>query len=208
MITYYKIFNRFKRSMIEITSETDYKILRKYLDPLRNEKLPDDIKFKVAVGKKSYDIIRLYECGEEFYSQRVIDVLSQFVDMSNKCYPIKIEGILEQYYQIYNLEAYPFLNRKDYESLFIDDPCFWDVHDASLQLFGIKGTSYVIVSEDIKNALLSNKISNIFLVESFGCTKDEYKELKRTMSLPKVRFYSDQGKKRENYIDHTFDSEL
>ena len=100
MITYYKIFNRFKRSMLEITSETDYKILRKYLDPLRKEKLPDDIKFKVAVGKKNYDIIRLYECGEEFYSQRIIDVLSQFVDMSNKCYPIKIEGILEQYYII------------------------------------------------------------------------------------------------------------
>ena len=40
MITYYKIFNRFKRSMLEITSETDYKILRKYLDPLRKEKLP------------------------------------------------------------------------------------------------------------------------------------------------------------------------
>ena len=104
MITYYNISNRFKRSMLEITSETDYKILRKYLDPLRKEKLPDDIKFKVAVGKKNYDIIRLYECGEEFYSQRIIDVLSQFVDMSNKCYPIKIEGILEQYYIIYNLK--------------------------------------------------------------------------------------------------------
>ena len=192
--------------MLEITSETDYKILRKYLDPLRKEKLPDDIKFKVAVGKKNYDIIRLYECGEEFYSQKIIDVLSQFVDMSNKCYPIKIEGILEQYYIIYNLEAYPFLNRKEHLSMSIDDPCFWDVHDASLQLFGIKGTSYVIVTEDIKNALLSNKISNILLTESFGCTKDEYKELKRTMSLSKVRFYSDQGKKRDNYIDHTFDS--
>ena len=207
MITFYDFTHRFKRSMLEITSDTDYKTIKKYLDPLQKEKLPDNVKFKVAVGKKNYDIIRLYECGEEFYSQRIIDVLSQFVDMSNKCYPIKIEGILEQYYIIYNLEAYPFLNRKEHLSLSIDDPCFWDVHDASLQLFGIKGTSYVIVSEDIKNALLSNKISNIFLIESFGCTKDEYKELKRTMSLPKVRFYSDQGKKRDNYIDHTFDSE-
>ena len=181
--------------MLEITSETDHKILRRYLDPLQKEKLPDGIKFKVAAGKKPYDITRLYGFVEEFYSQRFIDVLSQFVDMSDKCYPITIEGIIEpQYYVIYNLDAYSFINRKEHK--FIEDPCFWDVHDASLQLFGIKGTSFVIVSEDIKNALLSNKISNIFLTESFGCTKDEYKELKRTMSLPQVRFFSDQGKKR------------
>ena len=135
---------------------------------------------------------------EEFYSQRFIDVLSQFVDMSDKCYPIKIEDTIEQqYYVIYNLRAYPFINRKEQMSL--EDPCFWDVHDASLQLFGIKNTSYVIVSEDIKNALLKNKISNIFLTESYGCTKDEYRDLKKTMSLPQVRFYSDTGKQRDHF---------
>ena len=118
--------------------------------------------------------------------------------MSDKCYPIKIEDTIEQqYYVIYNLRAYPFINRKEQMSL--EDPCFWDVHDASLQLFGIKNTSYVIVSEDIKNALLKNKISNIFLTESYGCTKDEYRDLKKTMSLPQVRFYSDKGKQRDHF---------
>ena len=190
MITFYDFTHRFKRSMLEITSDTDYKTIKKYLDPLQKEKLPDNVKFKVAVGKKNYDIIRLYECGEEFYSQRVINVLSQFVDMTNKCYPIKIEGIQDQYYRIYNLKAYPFLNRKDHMS--IDDPCFWDVDDASLQLFGIKGTSFVIVSEDIKNALLNNKMSNIYLTESFGCTKEEYINLKKANLIPQIRTYTDK----------------
>lgn len=176
--------------MLEITSETDYKVLKKYLDPLQKEKLPDGIIFKVAIGKNDYDIIRLYECGEEFYSQRVIDVLSHFIDMSDKCYPIVIEGVMKQYYQIYNLEAYPFLNRKEHMS--IDDPCFWGVHNASLQLFGIKNTSFVIVSEGIKNALLKNKISNIYLTESFGCSKEEYRMLKATKSIPQIKTYTDK----------------
>ena len=48
------------------------------------------------------------------------------------------------------------------------------------------------VSEDIKNALLKNKISNIFLTESFGCTKKEYKMLKKTKLIPQIRNYSDK----------------
>ena len=31
---------------------------------------------------------------------------SQFVDMSDKCYPIRIEGVEKQYYVIYNLKKY------------------------------------------------------------------------------------------------------
>lgn len=198
MNNYYFFFNDSRRSMLQLSSEIDYIVLRKYLSPLQKDKLPDNIKFNVASGKKNYDIIRLYEGVGDFYSQRFIDVLSQFVDMSDKCYPIKIEDTIEQqYYVIYNLRAYPFINRKEQMSL--EDPCFWDVHDASLQLFGIKNTSYVIVSEDIKNALLKNKISNIFLTESYGCTKDEYRDLKKTMSLPQVRFYSDKGKQRDHF---------
>lgn len=189
MITFYNLTHRFKRSMLEITSETDYELFRKYLDPLQKEKLPDNVFFKVAKGNKNYDIIRLYECGEEFYSQRLIDVLSKFVDMSDKCYPIKIEGVEERYYVVFNLKKYSFINRK--KCLSMDDPCFWEVNDASPHVFGIKNTSFVIVSEDIKNALLKDKISNIHLTESFGCTKDEYEKIKDKFR-PQLKFFTDK----------------
>ena len=79
--------------MVEITSETDYEFLRSYLDPLQKEGLPDNVTFRIAAGNRCYDIIRLYERGEEFYSKKIIEVLSQFVDMTEKCYPIIIDGV-------------------------------------------------------------------------------------------------------------------
>ncbi|MBO4810002.1 MAG: hypothetical protein J5552_00385 [Prevotella sp.] len=176
--------------MVEITSETDYGMLRHYLDPLQNERLPDDVKFEIASGNRCYDIIRLYERGEEFYSKKIIEVLSQFVDMTEKCYPIIIDGVEEQYYVVNNLEACPFLNRN--ESISIDDPCFLEVQDTPLHIFGVENTSFVIVSEEIKNALLKKKISNILLTESFGCTKDEYNKIKKMKFKPKVRFYTEK----------------
>ena len=61
--------------MLQLSSEIDYIVLRKYLSPLQKDKLPDNIKFNVASGKKNYDIIRLYEGVGEEYSQRCIEVL-------------------------------------------------------------------------------------------------------------------------------------
>jgi hypothetical protein len=43
MISLFDLTHRFKRSMLEITSETSYDILDKYLDPSQTEKLPDDV---------------------------------------------------------------------------------------------------------------------------------------------------------------------
>lgn len=56
MFSYYSFNHRFKRSMLEITSKTSYDILWKYLDPLQKEKLPENIVFTIASGKKAYDI--------------------------------------------------------------------------------------------------------------------------------------------------------
>ena len=112
MITVFSLGNAWKRSQLEIESEISYKILCEQLIPYQKEKLPDNVTFKVAAGKKAYDLIRLYESGEYFFSQKIIDILSQFVDMSDKCYPIKIEGVDVQYYVIYNLYAYPYLNKE------------------------------------------------------------------------------------------------
>ena len=191
MISLFCLTHRFKRSMLEITSETSYDILDKYLGPAQTKKLPDDVHFKVVAGKKNYDIIRYYGFAWEFYSQKFIEVLSQFVDMSDKCYPIKIDGIEEQYYVIYNLKTFPFWNKDDVVSMY-DDPCYFGINDKSISISGIDNTAFIIVSEEIKDALLKSKISNIELLETFGCSIEEYKKIKESNFKPQIHIYEDK----------------
>ena len=67
MVAFYFLTHRFKRSMLEITSETSYDVLWKYLLPYKTKPLPADVTFTVATGKKEYDIIRLYESSVDFF---------------------------------------------------------------------------------------------------------------------------------------------
>ena len=178
MNTVFDFINAFKRSQIEITSDVPYHILREFLVPYKKEKLPESVVFKVAAGKKNYDVIRLFECGQYFFSQKIIDVLSQFVDMSDKCYPIKVEGAEEQYYVIYNLDKFPFLNKE--KAIFDKEPYFYCGKEITVPLFCITNTLIFVVTEEIKNALIKNKISNIYFKESYLCTKEEYKNWRKS----------------------------
>ena len=191
MISLFCLTHRFKRGMLEISSEISYSELRDYLRPLQNKIFPDNVLFKIAFGKKRYDIIRLFQGGGEgFYSQKIVDILSQFVDMSDKCFPINIEGIEEKYYVINNLRAYPFWNRK--EHTFMDDPYYFGIHDNNISIAGIEGTSVILVSEEIRNALVKNKISNISLIEAFGCSFEEYEKIKESNFKPQIHIYEDK----------------
>ena len=177
MISVFNLYNAFKRSAFEISSNASYKLLWEYLVPYQKKKLPESITFKVAAGKKGYDLIRLFQSGEFFFSQRFIDVLSQFIDMSDKYYPIKIEGIEEQYYVIYNLDEFTYLNKE--KAMFDEEPSFYLDSKITTPFFGITSTRCFVVTEEIKNALIKNKITNIDFEETFLCTKEEYKEWQR-----------------------------
>ena len=178
MITVFSLGNAWKKSQLEIASEISHKKLCEQLVPYQKEKLPDNVTFKVATGKKAYDLIRLYESGEYFFSKKIIDILSQFVDMSNKCYPIKIEGVEEQYYVIYNLNAYPYLNKE--KAMFNEEPPFFCGTEIKIPLFSVVDTHRFVITEEIKNALIKNKISNIDFSEEFLCTEKEYKEWQKS----------------------------
>ena len=181
MTTVFNFHNAFKRSQIEIISNIPYKLLWEFLKPYKKEKLPESVVFKIAAGKKNYDVIRLFESGEYFFSQKFIDVLSQFVDMSDKCYPIKVEGAEEQYYVIYNLDKYPYLNEN--KASFDEEPSFYGGKEIKAPLFSITNTLYrFVVTEELKNALIKNKISNIYFKESYLCTKEEYKEWRKSQA--------------------------
>ena len=177
MTTVFNFHNAFKRSQLEIISNIPNKLIWDYLVPYKKERLPENITFKIAAGKKNYDLIRLFQSGEFFFSQKFIDVLSQYMDMSNKCYPIKIEGAEQQYYVIYNLKKYPYLNKN--KALFDEEPSFYSGKEITAPLFGITDTRCFVVTEELKNALIKNKISNIYFEESYIGTKEEYKEWKK-----------------------------
>lgn len=178
MKTVFNFHNDFKRSQLEISPDVSYNLLWEYLVPYKDEKLPENVTFKVAIGKKNYDVIRLFESGEYFFSQKFIDVLSQFMNMSDKCYPIKVDGAEEQYYVIYNLDKYPYINEE--KASFDKEPSFYCGKEITAPLFGINDTRCFVVTEEVKNALIKNKISNIYFEESFLCTKEEYKVWKKS----------------------------
>ena len=177
MTTVFNFHNAFKRSQLEIISNIPNKLIWDYLVPYKKERLPENITFKIAAGKKNYDLIRLFQSGEFFFSQKFIDVFLQFMDMSDKCYPIKVEGAEQQYYVIYNLKKYPYLNKN--KALFDEEPSFYSGKEITAPLFGITDTRCFVVTEELKNALIKNKISNIYFEESYIGTKEEYKEWKK-----------------------------
>ena len=177
MTTVFNFHNAFKRSQLEIISNIPNKLIWDYLVPYKKERLPENITFKIAAGKKNYDLIRLFQSGEFFFSQKFMEVFSQFMDMSDKCYPIKVEGAEQQYYVMYNLDNYSFLNKE--KAMFDKEPYFYCGKEITAPLFGINDTRCFVVTEELKNALIKNKISNIDFTESFLCTREEYKEWKK-----------------------------
>ena len=192
MKTFYRLAHRFKSSLLEITTDNVFDLSDEYMCLNTQKKVLEDITFRVATGKKSYDIIRFFEYVGHFYSQRIIDVLSQFIDMSDKCYPIKIKDVDMQYYVLYNLSYVPYINSK--ENNFLEEPTFIDTQKMSAPIFYIKNTGWLFVTEEVKDALFDNKITNISLEECFSCSREGYERIKKTGIWPEVRVYEDRQK--------------
>ena len=112
--------------------------------------------------------------------------------MSDKCYPINIKDVDMKYYAIFNLSEVPYLNRK--ENNFLEEPTFIYTQKMSDPIFCIKNTGWLFVTEEVKDALFDNKITNIYLEECFSCSRDGYERIKKTGIWPEVRVYEDRQK--------------
>ena len=193
MKTFYLLNHRCKSSLLEITANNKF-------DPeeytIVNTKMtfPNNITFSVVSGKKSYDIIRIYQAVGKFFSKRIIDVFSQFIDMSDKCYPINIKDVDMKYYAIFNLSEVPYLNRK--ENNFLEEPFFIDARNMNAPIFSIKDSRLIFVTEEVKDALFDNKITNIYLEECFSCSRDGYERIKKTGIWPEVHSFADRQNNR------------
>ena len=71
------------------------------------------------------------------------------------------------------------------------DPCYFGVQSPP-PIFGVEGTLFVMESEEVKNALLKNKVSNTEVVESFGCSFEEYQRIRESGVQPEVHVYNDR----------------
>ena len=194
MKTFYRLSHRFKSSLLEITTDNVFALSDEYICLNTPKKILENKIFRVATGKKSYDIIRFFESVGDFYSQRIIDVLSKFIDMSDKCYPLNIKDVDMQYYVLYNLSYVPYINSK--ENNFLEEPTFIDTQKMSDPIFCIKNTGCFFVTEEVKDALFSNKITNISLEECFSCSRDGYERIKKTGIWPEVHSFADRQNNR------------
>ena len=126
-----------------------------------------------------------------FFSQKFIDVLSQFMDMSDKCYPIKVEGAEEQYYVIYNLDKYPYLNEK--RASFDEEPSFYCGKEISkgstrcrecndkLQVIPIE--KLPVTREELKMLIRTKPFTTIG--QQFNCTDNAIRKWCDKFNLPK-----------------------
>ena len=180
MIKYYSFrYDSASRSVIELDSHyyENNEDIEPLLHPSSTEKLPIDLSFYVSKGKRWTDIIIYQEGGYfRFYSQKLIDVLNQFIDMSNYCYPIKIENSQQSYYVLYNLPKLKYVNSYQrmnlFSQLWTDTPCFL-LPNQEVLLFNLENTPQVACTEEVKNAMLKAKLTNIDFSELYGLSHDE-----------------------------------
>jgi hypothetical protein len=206
MKKFYWFTTDFKRSMIEVTPNISYHDIEPYMSPECKIKLPDDVVFKVAKGEKAYDSARHYQGIQKFYSQKFIDILSEFYDVSNVCYPLNIQDFDFLYYTFFNIKSVKCMNYDYYSSVGEVEPCmFVQENNICDNLFCFEDSYMVIISEEAKAALEKAKITNICFYEVYGCTlaeKDEWeKDHKDIPKITELITYDDILAWKEKYKD-------
>ncbi len=159
-------------SVIELKTidKRGYAFIEPYLFPSSKQKLPEEVMFTVVKGNRCTDIIVYNESVSiNFYSQKLIDVLGQFVDVSKICYPIRINNCASTYYVIYNLEELVFLNQSD----FLNNPLFL-IKDKTPLIFTLDRSNFKICSLIIKEAFVKEKLSNVYFRDVYGLAPKEY----------------------------------
>ena len=182
MKTYYSIRPASYYSILEIKANKPYDVIDSILGSRDgNEVLPADTKFRIMQGKRATPMIFYHESiSIKFFSQKFIQFLSQFIDMSDKCYPIEIEDFDETYYVIYNLRAYESFNCD--EHLFGPEPVlFYDEGENKLpKVFGCKNALLIAVDKEVRWAIERSEFAkHIKFVELYSYSAIEYEAWKK-----------------------------
>jgi hypothetical protein len=156
---FYIINDAFKKGAIKIQSKAKYNtfdVLREG-SPLKSENT-----FYIDCGKKLFDIIRFSDSPNIAISKKVKAILEESGFTGWGSFPIKIEGVLEEYYAFQVLsKAGPILNLEavnNYETEFSEfDINTWDGSD----IFNLEATLLKVCTQKVKDALEAAKITNL-----------------------------------------------
>ena len=179
MKKFFAFSNDFKNGVIEVKPNLPFGDIFPQLLFSTKEKLPDEIVFSIKKGKKWTDLIYYYEFACSFFvSERIINLFSSKMDMSNSYYPIKFkESDTPQYYKLYNVKQYEGINSilETPEEV----PYFYlPEEEIPPALFTLKGSNMHIIDEDTMNQMKQMKITNIYFYEVYGLNAKEYEEWK------------------------------
>lgn len=186
MKTYYDLREKSYHDILRIVPNEPCDKMYDFMTRTTQKMLPKNISFFIQQGKQKADLIFQYpDTCCKFFSQNLIDVLSKFMDMSDKCYPINIEGIDEKYYVIYNLKGYVLFNRNEHffnqDTRFIkrEPALFLNEEESTPPLFTFSNSLSLIVCEEIKQEIEKQKLTNIDFERTFSYSKPEYEAWKK-----------------------------
>lgn len=190
MNQFFSFLTDLKRSTVQIDCDLSFKQMEEYTTPSCTKRIPYDVVFKVVKGKRFYDIIEYYGACFEFYSERIINVLSRYIDMTDKCYPLNIEDAEMQYYCIYNLkEAFYFNIDFSKRSLEEETDRFLFPENDIPNLFCFNDSWIIVIPPEIKEKMERQKITNINFIECLQCDEQEYSKWKKKHKISKdVRY--------------------
>ena len=182
MKRYYVFTNALKRNVIQIKPNFKYDDIESLLYYSSTEKLPEETVFRIIKGKKWTDIISNYEFAPcLFYiSDRMVNLFSLYMDMSNCCHPINfVENISEKYYKLYNLQHYELVNPHNFCEQYNEVSYFYlPDGENPPSLFTLSERNFCIV-DDITFKLMNNlNLSNVYFDEIYSLNKAEYEEWK------------------------------
>lgn len=176
MKTYYQVRTKsFYSGAFELKPNKPYVEVEDFLYPDNNKRFPEDIVFTVKKGKRAFDLIFYYECvNHEFYSEKFIRLVSEFIDMSDKCQALKIDNYDGEYYVLKNLPSVNRFKRCRSQYFRNDEPEIIYEEREIPPIFLLEHTYIVVVNEEVKNAIEKAKLKNIIFEKCFQFSKEEY----------------------------------
>lgn len=187
MIRYYRIFDVYNSPKKKIVPNRPYAEIHAFLEPFSSSPLPDGVEWRVKKGNRWSDQIPYFEAEvHKFYSARIVELLSSKINLTGRCFPLKIVGddVPEvMYYSLYNLPSYVCLNLERLRDPYTPDdtPIFLLPADGTIPvgILTLDHTIYKIVDEETMRQMKEMKATNMAFEEAYAVTQEEWDEMRR-----------------------------
>ena len=151
--------------------------------------------FVIDHGKRVKDVLAYYKCNLPFFSEKFRDVLADFVeDIDQYLLPVCIEGVDGQYYVFHDLPVVGEMVNRDIHFNEKEEVTCFAPYSKQMHLFTIKDSRYILISPELKDAIVKAKISNLCFNICYGADDyNEYLENKTFLQDEKKRIIIEHG---------------